>query len=132
MKITRINHMAYNVAGRVAETREFYTKLLGIPEVEIRFPGREPVIGSDMGLWIEHQGVQMHLIGVPKKGEPREPVNTHVSWYVADLDEAVAEIRAAGLEMRDMTVGTARIVWISDPAGNTVELQQDPDCAGER
>ena len=32
MKITRINHMAYNVAGHVAEAREFYTKLLGIPD----------------------------------------------------------------------------------------------------
>lgn len=126
MKITRINHMAYNVAGRVAEAREFYTKLLGIPEVPIVFPGREPTFGSPMGLWIEHAGVQMHLIGVEKKGEPREPVNTHVSWYVADLDEAVAEIRSAGIEMRDMTIGSARIVWISDPTGNTVELQQDP------
>ncbi len=126
MKITRINHMAYNVAGVVEQAREFYTKLLGIPEVTIRFPGREPVIGSNMGLWVEHAGVQMHLIGVPRKGEPREPVNTHVSWYVANLAEAIAEIRAAGLEMREMGGEVGHIVWISDPAGNTVELQQDP------
>ena len=127
MKITRINHMAYNVAGHVAEAREFYTKLLGIPEVAIAFPGRTPVIGSEMGLWIEHKAVQMHLIGIPKKGEAREPVNTHVSWYVADLAKAVAEIRAAGIEMREMTGDVGHIVWISDPAGNTVELQQDPE-----
>lgn len=126
MKITRINHMAYNVAGKVAEAREFYTKLLGIPEVPISFPGRDPVFGSAMGLWVEHAGVQMHLIGVEKKGELREPVNTHVSWYVADLDEAIAEIGAAGIEMRDMTIGSVRIVWIADPTGNTIELQQDP------
>jgi catechol 2,3-dioxygenase-like lactoylglutathione lyase family enzyme len=129
MKITRINHMAYNVAGKVAESRAFYTKLLGIPEVPIAFPGREPVLGSDFGLWIEHAGVQMHLIGAEKKGELREPVNTHVSWYVADLDDAIAEIRAAGIEMRDMAIGTTRIVWIADPSGNTVELQQDPEQA---
>jgi catechol 2,3-dioxygenase-like lactoylglutathione lyase family enzyme len=129
MKITRINHMAYNVAGKVAATREFYTKLLGLPEVAIAFPGREPVIGSNDGLWTELGGVQMHLIGAPLKGEPREPQNTHVSWYVADLEEAVAEIRAAGHEIREMTIGGLRIVWVSDPGGNTVELQQDPECA---
>jgi catechol 2,3-dioxygenase-like lactoylglutathione lyase family enzyme len=127
MKITRINHVAYNVAGHVAEAREFYTKLLGIPEVPIEFPGRPTTFGSDMGLWIQNQRTQMHLIGVPKKGELREPVNTHVSWFVADLAEAIAELRAAGLEMREMKGDVGHIVWIADPAGNTVELQQDPE-----
>ena len=126
MKITRMNHVAYNVAGVGAAAREFYTKLLGLPEVPISFPGRAPVMGSDRGFWIEQDDVQMHLIGVEKTGEPREPVNTHVSWYVEDLAAAIAEIRAAGLEMREMTGDVGHIVWISDPAGNTIELQQDP------
>jgi catechol 2,3-dioxygenase-like lactoylglutathione lyase family enzyme len=126
MKITRINHVAYNVAGAGAAAREFYTRFLGLPEVPISFPGRAPVMGSDRGFWIEQGGVQMHLIGVEKTGEPREPVNTHVSWYVEDLAAAITEIRAAGLEMREMTGDVGHIVWISDPAGNTVELQQDP------
>ncbi len=129
MKITRINHMAFNVAGKVEQAREFYTKLLGLPEIEIRFPGRDPVIGSSMALWVEQARTQMHLIGLPKTGEPREPTNTHVSWYVADLEEAIAEIKAAGLELRLLGEGLGRIVWISDPAGNTVELQQDPETA---
>jgi catechol 2,3-dioxygenase-like lactoylglutathione lyase family enzyme len=129
MKITRINHMAFNVAGKVAESREFYTKLLGIPEVPIVFPGRPTTVGSDMAFWIQNQRTQMHLIGIPKKGEPREPFNTHVSWFVEDLDVALGEIQAAGLEFRQMGEGLARIVWISDPAGNTVELQQDPETS---
>lgn len=129
MKITRINHVAYNVAGVVPETREFYTRLLGIPEIPIQFPGGEPMIGSPMGLWIQHDGVQMHLIGLPRTGETREPTGTHVSWYVDDLAGAIAEIRAAGLEMREMSGAVGHIVWISDPAGNTIELQQDPDVA---
>ena len=106
MKITRMNHVAFNVAGFVAESREFYGKLLGIPEVPIQFPGGEPIVGSPMGLWVEQEGVQMHLIGLPRTGEAREPTGTHVSWYVADLAAAIAEIQAAG-----------------------IELQQDPDVA---
>jgi hypothetical protein len=30
--------------------------------------------------------------------------------------------------MRVLGEGRARIVWVSDPAGNTVEFQQDPGC----
>jgi catechol 2,3-dioxygenase-like lactoylglutathione lyase family enzyme len=127
MKITRINHMAFNVAGHVTESREFYTKLLGIPEVPIVFPGQAPTFGSDRAFWIQNQRTQMHLIGIPKKGELREPFNTHVSWFVEDLDVALADIAAAGLEFRQLGEGLARIIWIADPAGNTVELQQDPE-----
>jgi catechol 2,3-dioxygenase-like lactoylglutathione lyase family enzyme len=129
VKITRMNHVAYNVAGAVAEARDFYTRLLGLPEIAIRLGGGEPMIGSPMGLWLERDGVQMHLIGLPRAGEAREPTGTHVSWYVADLDAAIAEIRAAGIEMREMTGSVGHIVWIADPAGNTIELQQDPDAA---
>ncbi|MBM4205238.1 MAG: hypothetical protein FJ194_13980 [Gammaproteobacteria bacterium] len=126
MKITRFNHVAYNVAGVGAESRAFYTGLLGLPEVPITFPGRPTVMGSDRGFWVEQAGVQMHIIGAEKQGIPREPVNTHVSWFVDDLKGAIEEIQAAGLEMREMTGDVGHIVWISDPAGNTVELQQDP------
>lgn len=127
MKITRINHMAYNVAGVVAEARDFYTRVLGLREVPIRLPGGEPMIHSPMGLWIQQGDVQMHLIGLERTGEVREPQGTHVSWYVADLDAAIAELRAGGIEMRELRGGAGHIVWIADPAGNTIELQQDPD-----
>ena len=126
MKITRMNHVAYNVAGCGAEARAFYTRLLGLPEVPIAFPGRPTVMGSDRGFWIEQAGVQMHLIGVEKTGELREPVNTHVSWFVDKLAVAIEELRGAGIEMREMTGDVGHIVWIADPAGNTIELQQDP------
>ena len=129
MKITRMNHVAYNVAGLVGEAREFYTKLLGLPEIPIQVGRGEPVVGSPMGVWLQQNGVQMHLIGLQRTGEVREPTNTHVSWYVADLAQAIAEIRAAGLEMREMTGDFGHIVWIADPAGNTIELQQDPATA---
>jgi catechol 2,3-dioxygenase-like lactoylglutathione lyase family enzyme len=128
MKITRINHAAVNIHGKVDEAREFYTGLLGLPEVPIALPGRPPIPkGQVQAFWLELGGVQVHAIGAPQKGEPREPVGPHVSWYVADLDAAVAEIGARGIEMRVMGEGRHRIVWVSDPAGNTVEFQQDPE-----
>jgi len=46
---------------------------------------------------------------------------------VADLDQAVADIATKGIETRVLGEGRNRIVWVSDPAGNTVEFQQDPE-----
>jgi catechol 2,3-dioxygenase-like lactoylglutathione lyase family enzyme len=128
VKITRINHAAVNVHGKVDEARAFYTELLGLPEVAIQLPGRPPLPkGSVPAFWLQLGGVQVHAIGAPLKGEPREPTGPHVSWYVADLDVAVTELAARGVEMRVMGHGRERIVWVSDPAGNTVEFQQDPE-----
>lgn len=128
MKITRLNHAAVNIHGKVDEARDFYTGLLGLPEVPIQLPGRPPIPkGTVPAFWLQLGGVQVHAIGAPQKHELREPVGPHVSWYVADLDQAVAELAAGGIEMRVLGAGRDRIVWVADPAGNTVEFQQDPE-----
>ena len=52
MKITRINHAAVNIHGKVDEAREFYTELLGLPEVPIQLPGRPPIPkGAIQAFW---------------------------------------------------------------------------------
>jgi catechol 2,3-dioxygenase-like lactoylglutathione lyase family enzyme len=127
MKITRINHAAVNIHGKVDEAREFYTKLLGLPEVPIQLPGRDPIKPVTVqAFWVELGGVQVLAIGAAMKREPREPVGPLVSCYVADLDQSVCVLEAAGIEMRVLGEARNRIVWISDPSGNTVEFQQDP------
>ena len=129
MKITRFNHAAVNIHGKVDEAREFYTEVLGLPEVPIQLPGRPPIPkGTIQAFWLELGGCQVHAIGAPAKGELREPTGPHVSWYVSDLDQAVAELEARRIEMRVIGEGRERIVWVADPAGNTVEFQQDPNC----
>ena len=128
MKITCINHAAVNIHGKVDEALTFYTELLGLPEIPIALPGRPPIPkGTVQAFWLELGGVQVHAIGAPMKGELREPVGPHISWYVADLDEAVADLGVRSIEMRVLGEGRNRIVWVSDPAGNTVEFQQDPE-----
>ena len=83
MKITRFNHAAVNIHGKTDEAREFYTELLGLPEVPIQLPGRPPVPkGTVQAFWLELGGCQVHAIGAPMKGELREPTGPHVSWYV--------------------------------------------------
>lgn len=128
MNITRINHAAVNVLGKVEEAHEFYTKLLGLPQVPIQLPGQPPVMESDIGFWVEQHGVQLHVIGREPMGGTPDPTQTHVSWYVEDIDEVTRKLEAQNIESRVMGEGQARIIWVLDPAGNIVEFQQDPEC----
>ncbi len=129
MQITRINHTAVNIHGHSDEARRFYIDFLGLPEVPIQMPGQPPIENNTTGgFWLEKEGVQVHVIGLPMKGEPGEPTGPHVSWYVADLDEAVRLLDERDMIIRQIGEGRDRIIWVADPAGNTFEIQQDPDC----
>jgi catechol-2,3-dioxygenase len=50
-----------------------------------------------------------------------------VCFAVADLGAAVDELTAAGIPFVEGAQGTTVQIWFTDPAGNTVEIQQDPD-----
>jgi hypothetical protein len=49
----------------------------------------------------------------------------HLSYYVEDLEGAVRELEERGIEHLRFRL----VVWLKDPAGNTVEIQQDPALA---
>jgi len=132
MKITRINHAAVNVTGKIEEAHDFYVKLLGLPQVPIQLPGLPPVDESEFGFWVQQEGVQLHVIGREPMGGTPDPTQTHVSWYVEDLNETVNDLEEHGIDMRVMGEGLGRIIWVLDPSGNIVEFQQDPECLGER
>jgi len=123
MKVTRLNHAAINVHGRWKESERFYCQLLGIGTTPR--PGQmDKAIG---GCWLQLPHGQVHLIDAPYDGSPGNPVGPHVSYYVEDLAAAMREIEAKGLKARHLEIDGLQIVWITDPAGNTVELQQDPE-----
>lgn len=127
MNITRMNHAAVNVLGKVDEARAFYVDLLGLPEVPIQLPGMEPIRNSDLGFWLEKEGVQMHVIGRESMGEAPDPTQFHVSWFVEDIDAVAVELADQDVHNRTMGEGDHRIIWILDPSGNVVEFQQDPN-----
>ncbi len=126
MNITRMNHAAVNVTGKVKEAHDFYVDFLGLPEVPIQLPGMDPVTKSDFGFWVEKEGVQMHVIGRESMGDAPDPTQFHVSWYVEGIEAVAAKVEEAGMHNRIMGEGDRRIIWILDPSGNIVEFQQDP------
>lgn len=106
--------MSINVSD-VAAGIAFYTDVLG---------GAVRVDRPDFGFggaWIDLGDSQVHLI------EAAVPPNLgqHFAVRVDDIDAAVAEVRAKGIEVSDPTVvGTGRQAFLADPSGNTVELHE--------
>lgn len=106
--------MSINVDDVDAAAR-FYTDVLGLGLRTDR-----PDFGFG-GAWLDAGGQQVHLI----EGEPPSAVGQHFALHVDDLDDAVAELRARGVEVSDPSpVGSSRQSFLHDPAGNLIELHQ--------
>lgn len=119
MRPLDIHHVSINVPD-VGEAVAFYTGTLGGTRRADR-----PDFGFD-GAWIDLGGSQVHLLGAttpPALGQ-------HFAIRVADLDAVVAELRDGGTDVADPTaVGPGRQTFLTDPAGNTVELYELVDDA---
>jgi glyoxylase I family protein len=114
MKVQGVHHVSINVDD-VDAALAFYTGTLGLIQRQDR-----PDFGIP-GAWLDAGSQQVHLIGAsppPAKGQ-------HFAFQVEDLDGVVSELRAEGIEVSDpVPVGPNRQAFLSDPAGNQVELQQ--------
>jgi catechol 2,3-dioxygenase-like lactoylglutathione lyase family enzyme len=116
MRPDGLHHVSINV-GDVDAARDFYTRVLGLTERADR-----PDF-SFGGAWLDAGGQQVHLI----EGEVPPPVGQHFALAVTDLDAVVAELRTQGVAVTDpVPVGPGRQAFVTDPAGNRVELQQPP------
>jgi len=116
MPIIGIDHVQLAMpTGREEAAREFYGRLLGIPEVpkpaELRKRG---------GAWFEQGEVRIHL-GVDPEFRPAR--KAHPGLRVRDLQGLVSRLRDAGCEVSDHdSLGGARRVFVADPFGNRLEL----------
>ncbi len=120
MKVTRTLHHSVNVEGRLSETVAFYQSLFGMPD-DVR-----PVIPGVDGHWFGAGNAQLHLVDASAAGVI-QPTGPHVCFAVTDLDAAIAELETEGIPYVEGAQGTTVQVWFVDPAGNTIEIQQDPD-----
>ena len=78
------------------------------------------------GQWHTVGDQQLHLVGAPPSGPGIDPTGHHYCVAVDDLDAAIAELEARGIDYKRAVQGESTVqIWITDPAGNTVELQQE-------
>ncbi|HEY2296778.1 MAG TPA: VOC family protein [Jatrophihabitans sp.] len=113
VNLTGIHHVSINVTD-LDTAVAFYTDVLGLALDSTR-----PDLAVE-GVWLNLPVGQLHLI----VGDVPAASGQHFAVGVNDLDEAVAELRGSGVEVRGpFPVGTARQAFLSDPDGNAIELQ---------
>ena len=120
MNVTRILHHSVNVEGDLDAAVAFYRRL-SLPDA------RRPEIPGVAGHWFTVERAQVHLVDAPAGSAEIRPTGPHVCFGVENLAQAVAELEQEGVPFVRGWQGDVEQIWIADPVGNTIELQQDPD-----
>ncbi len=121
MKVTRFHHVSINTSETsLDDVAAFYRDVLGLNDKA------RPDIPGVPGHWHLVGDQELHLVGAPPRGTPIDSTGHHYCVAVDDLDAAVAELEDRGIEYQRAVQGAGTVqIWISDPAGNTIELQQE-------
>ena len=124
INITRLNHTAINTPGDAGALQDFYRDHLNVQFAKRDIP--EEFAALVPGFWMQFSNGQVHVIEHDAQGQAgaMNPMGPHVAFYVEDLQAAREYIEAQGIA----STAVEDIVFIQDPAGNTLEFQQDPDC----
>ena len=114
MRPLAVHHVSINVDD-VEAAIAFYCGTLGLEQRTDR-----PDFGFG-GAWLDAGGQQVHLI----EGNTPAGHGQHFALLVDSLDETVAELRGRGVEVSEpRPVGSSRQAFVSDPAGNLIELHE--------
>jgi catechol 2,3-dioxygenase-like lactoylglutathione lyase family enzyme len=121
VKARRILHHSVNVEGDLEAAETFYTQVLGL-EIE---PGRPDIPGVG-GRWLRVGDAEIHLVDAPVADAPIRSTDAHVCLAVDDIEAAIATLVDAGIPYERTAQGSVVQVFVSDPSGNIVELQERP------
>lgn len=102
--------------GREAEAREFYSGLLGIPEIP-----KPAALAERGGAWFETGEVRIHL-GVEVDFRPAR--KAHPALLVRDLRGLVRRLRQAEIEVLEEPLDGRFRAYVADPFGNRIELME--------
>jgi predicted enzyme related to lactoylglutathione lyase len=85
-----------------------------------------PDIAGVPGHWFHVADQELHVVGAAPRGTTIDSTGTHYCVAVEDLDKAILELEERNVPYERAVQGAGTIqIWINDPAGNTIELQQD-------
>ncbi|HEX3981794.1 MAG TPA: VOC family protein [Acidimicrobiales bacterium] len=119
MNVTRILHHSVNVEGSLEPTIEFYRSLFSLDDAD------RPDIPGVGGHWFTVGDAQIHLVDARAGDDPIRPTGPHDCFGVEDLEAAVDELEARGIAYLRGNQGPVVQVWFNDPAGHTIEIQQE-------
>ena len=119
-RVSRFHHVSVNANGvALLDLVTFYRDVLGLVDRP------RPEIPGVPGHWLVVGDQELHLVGAPPAGHGIDPTGHHYCMAVEDLDATIADLDARGIPYLQAVQGADTVqVWITDPAGNTIELQQ--------
>jgi catechol 2,3-dioxygenase-like lactoylglutathione lyase family enzyme len=121
VKITRFHHVSVNVSDAPLDDMvSFYGDLFGLDSKD------RPDIPGVPGHWFHVADQELHVVGAPPRGTPIDSTGNHYCVAVEDLDKAILELEERDIPYERAVQGAGTVqIWINDPAGNTIELQQE-------
>jgi catechol 2,3-dioxygenase-like lactoylglutathione lyase family enzyme len=121
VKITRFHHVSVNCSDApLSDMVSFYSDLFGLNSKD------RPDIPGVPGHWFNVSDQELHIVGAPPQGTPIDSTGNHFCVAVEDLDKAILELEEGNIPYERAVQGAGTVqIWITDPAGNTIELQQD-------
>lgn len=116
MRIEAVEHVQLAMPpGQEAAARDFYSDLLGIPEVK-----KPKNLAQKGGCWFERDALKVHL-GVEQDFRPAK--KAHPAFLVTGLFELVVKLQQAGYQVvDDEPLAGFNRRYVSDPFGNRIEL----------
>src|SRR5512147_2409683 len=113
-KLLHYSHCVSNIE----RSRAFYTDVLGfeiVAEFDFDDAATAKVMGvlgcKFKGIFMKRDGMRIEIIGFSepppekriRKRQSNEVGHSHLSFYVLNLDEALAELRSLGVEVEEQT-----------------------------
>lgn len=117
--VKQLAHVCVFTADVEASAR-FYRQVLGLP-IQFRFT-RE---GAFFGFYLDAGGrTSIEVFAKPAARFAETDRINHICLEVASIDDAVAHIRAQGVEVTDKKLGVDETwqAWTADPDGVKIEL----------
>lgn len=145
MQVRVLNHIAVTVSN-TQRSLDFYVGMLGLEQVEqhqlpmssidavfgltgasgtstrLQVPGQPAILIDLMELSGAEEGTSVQPLG--------SMGSTHMAFTVDNLDEVVTELKAKGVSFISdpvtfhLTEGSVTVVFMRDPDGNYVELEE--------
>ncbi|HYB70451.1 MAG TPA: VOC family protein [Candidatus Bathyarchaeia archaeon] len=128
-----LSHVSVTVTD-VEKAREFYSGVLGFPEISrpaFDFPGIWYSLGGDLQL---HIILNDQLVRPAAEREKIVARYAHFALWTDDADATAKRIQQLGLPCRDVISGPTglRQLFVKDPDGNMVEFLGPSTSAAER
>jgi catechol 2,3-dioxygenase-like lactoylglutathione lyase family enzyme len=114
----RLDHVQLCIPfGEEERAREFYTRVLGLEEIE-----KPDVLKPNGGLWFKIADIQLHIGVEDVQGKSKR----HPAFEVEGLEEIRAHLHENQVQMKDEpTIPGMNRLSFFDPFGNRIELMEE-------